>query len=76
MYFVDYGLERDFTKKNVYFYGGREVSQQVYYVLMFIWYSFVFGDGVDCIMENNIFLIVYNNYFINVWMGVIKLEQL
>lgn len=39
MYFADHGLERDPTKKNVYFHGGREASQQAYHVPMFIWYS-------------------------------------
>lgn len=43
MYFADHGLERDPTKKNVYFHGGREASQQAYHVPMFIWYSPVLG---------------------------------
>lgn len=55
MYFADHGLERDPTKKNVYFHGGREASQQAYHVPMFIWYSPVLGDGVDRTTENNIF---------------------
>ncbi|HFD7158977.1 TPA: phosphoethanolamine transferase [Escherichia coli] len=75
MYFADHGLERDPTKKNVYFHGGREASQQAYHVPMFIWYSPVLGDGVDRTTENNIFSTAYNNYLINVWMGVTKPEQ-
>ncbi len=75
MYFADHGLERDPTKKNVYFHGGREASQQAYHVPMFIWYSPVLGDGVDRTTENNIFSTAYNNYLINAWMGVTKLEQ-
>ncbi|CAI6159456.1 TPA: phosphoethanolamine transferase [Escherichia coli] len=75
MYFADHGLERDPTKKNVYFHGGREASQQAYHVLMFIWYSPVLGDGVDRTTENNIFSTAYNNYLINAWMGVTKPEQ-
>lgn len=75
MYFADHGLERDPTKKNVYFHGGREASQQAYYVPMFIWYSPVLGDGVDRTTENNIFSTAYNNYLINAWMGVTKPEQ-
>ncbi|HBE5188490.1 TPA: phosphoethanolamine transferase [Escherichia coli] len=75
MYFADHGLERDPTKKNVYFHGGREASQQAYHVPMFIWYSPVLGDGVDRTTENNIFLTAYNNYLINAWMGVTKPEQ-
>ncbi|MFL4282750.1 sulfatase-like hydrolase/transferase [Escherichia coli] len=73
MYFAD--LERDPTKKNVYFHGGREASQQAYHVPMFIWYSPVLGDGVDRTTENNIFSTAYNNYLINAWMGVTKPEQ-
>lgn len=76
MYFADHGLERDPTKKNVYFHGGREASQQAYHVPMFIWYSPVLGDGVDRTTENNIFSTAYNNYLINAWMGVTKPEQL
>lgn len=75
MYFADHGLERDPTKKNVYFHGGREASQQAYHVPMFIWYSPVLGDGVDRTTENNIFSTAYNNYLINAWMGVTKPEQ-
>lgn len=75
MYFADHGLERDPTKKNVYFHGGREASQQAYHVPMFIWYSPVLGDGVDRTTENNIFSTAYNNYIINAWMGVTKPEQ-
>ena len=75
MYFADHGLERDPTKKNVYFHGGREASQQAYHVQMFIWYSPVLGDGVDRTTENNIFSTAYNNYLINAWMGVTKPEQ-
>ena len=75
MYFTDHGLERDPTKKNVYFHGGREASQQAYHVPMFIWYSPVLGDGVDRTTENNIFSTAYNNYLINAWMGVTKPEQ-
>lgn len=75
MYFADHGLERDLTKKNVYFHGGREASQQAYHVPMFIWYSPVLGDGVDRTTENNIFSTAYNNYLINAWMGVTKPEQ-
>ncbi|XPE67489.1 sulfatase-like hydrolase/transferase [Shigella flexneri] len=30
MYFADHRIERDPTKKNVYFHGGREASQQAY----------------------------------------------
>ena len=75
MYFADHGLERDPTKKNVYFHGGREASQQAYHVPMFIWYSPVLGDGVDRKTENNIFSTAYNNYLINAWMGVTKPEQ-
>ena len=75
MYFADHGLERDPTKKNVYFHGGREASQQAYHVPMFIWYSPVLGDGVDRTTENNIFSTAYNNYLINAWMGVTKTEQ-
>ncbi|BDD22885.1 putative phosphoethanolamine transferase YhbX [Escherichia coli] len=75
MYFADHGLERDPTKKNVYFHGGREASQQAYHVPMFIWYSPVIGDGVDRTTENNIFSTAYNNYLINAWMGVTKPEQ-
>ncbi|EEV5859912.1 phosphoethanolamine transferase [Escherichia coli] len=75
MYFADHGLERDPTKKNVYFHGGREASQQAYHVPMFIWYSPVLGDGVDRTTENNIFSTAYNNYLINAWMGVTKSEQ-
>ncbi|HAI2342858.1 TPA: phosphoethanolamine transferase [Escherichia coli] len=75
MYFADHGLERDPTKKNVYFHGGREASQQAYHVSMFIWYSPVLGDGVDRTTENNIFSTAYNNYLINAWMGVTKPEQ-
>ncbi|MES1527960.1 phosphoethanolamine transferase [Escherichia coli] len=75
MYFADHGLERDPTKKNVYFHGGREASQQAYHVPMFIWYSSVLGDGVDRTTENNIFSTAYNNYLINAWMGVTKPEQ-
>ncbi|EPO2104920.1 sulfatase-like hydrolase/transferase [Escherichia coli] len=74
MYFADHGLERDPTKKNVYFHGGREASQQAYHVPMFIWYSPVLGDGVDRTTENNIFSTAYNNYLINAWMGVTKPE--
>ena len=70
-----HGLERDPTKKNVYFHGGREASQQAYHVPMFIWYSPVLGDGVDRTTENNIFSTAYNNYLINAWMGVTKPEQ-
>ena len=76
MYFADHGLERDPTKKNVYFHGGREASQQAYHVPMFIWYSPVLGDGVDRTTENDIFSTAYNNYLINAWMGVTKPEQL
>lgn len=75
MYFAYHGLERDPTKKNVYFHGGREASQQAYHVPMFIWYSPVLGDGVDRTTENNIFSTAYNNYLINAWMGVTKPEQ-
>ncbi|EFI9205833.1 TPA: phosphoethanolamine transferase [Escherichia coli] len=75
MYFADHGLERDPTKKNVYFHGGREASQQAYHVPMFIWYSPVLGDGVDRTTENNIFSTAYNNYLINAWMGVTKPKQ-
>ncbi|STH77288.1 outer-membrane protein yhbX [Escherichia coli] len=75
MYFADHGLERDPTKKNVYFHGCREASQQAYHVPMFIWYSPVLGDGVDRTTENNIFSTAYNNYLINAWMGVTKPEQ-
>ncbi|HBB7780335.1 TPA: phosphoethanolamine transferase [Escherichia coli] len=75
MYFADHGLERDPTKKNVYFHGGREASQQAYHVPMFIWYSPVLGDGVNRTTENNIFSTAYNNYLINAWMGVTKPEQ-
>lgn len=75
MYFADHGLGRDPTKKNVYFHGGREASQQAYHVPMFIWYSPVLGDGVDRTTENNIFSTAYNNYLINAWMGVTKPEQ-
>ncbi|EPC3693300.1 phosphoethanolamine transferase [Escherichia coli] len=75
MYFADHGLERDPTKKNVYFHGGREASQQAYHVPMFIWYSPILGDGVDRTTENNIFSTAYNNYLINAWMGVTKPEQ-
>ncbi len=75
MYFADHGLERDPTKKNVYFHGGREASHQAYHVPMFIWYSPVLGDGVDRTTENNIFSTAYNNYLINAWMGVTKPEQ-
>ena len=75
MYFADHGLERDPTKKNVYFHGGREASQQAYHVPMFIRYSPVLGDGVDRTTENNIFSTAYNNYLINAWMGVTKPEQ-
>ncbi|HAJ7219730.1 TPA: phosphoethanolamine transferase [Escherichia coli] len=75
MYFADHGLERDPTKKNVYFHGGREASQQAYHVPMFIWYSPVLGDGVDRTTENNIFSTAYKNYLINAWMGVTKPEQ-
>ncbi|HGY7500575.1 TPA: sulfatase-like hydrolase/transferase [Escherichia coli] len=75
MYFADHGLERDPTKKNVYFHGGREASQQAYHVPMFIWYSPVLGDGVDRTTENNIFSTAYNNYLINAWMGVTKPER-
>ncbi|HCN1380198.1 TPA: phosphoethanolamine transferase [Escherichia coli] len=75
MYFADHGLERDPTKKNVYFHGGREASQQAYHVPMFIWYSPVLGDGVDRTTENDIFSTAYNNYLINAWMGVTKREQ-
>ncbi|HBC9808311.1 TPA: phosphoethanolamine transferase [Escherichia coli] len=75
MYFADHGLERDPTKKNVYFHGGREASQQAYHVPMFIWYSPVLGDGVDRTTENNIFSTADNNYLINAWMGVTKPEQ-
>ncbi|ELD1711997.1 phosphoethanolamine transferase [Escherichia coli] len=75
MYFADHGLERDPTKKNVYFHGGREASQQAYHAPMFIWYSPVLGDGVDRTTENNIFSTAYNNYLINAWMGVTKPEQ-
>ncbi|HBK1156524.1 TPA: phosphoethanolamine transferase [Escherichia coli] len=75
MYFADHGLERDPAKKNVYFHGGREASQQAYHVPMFIWYSPVLGDGVDRTTENNIFSTAYNNYLINAWMGVTKPEQ-
>ncbi|HHN7036170.1 TPA: sulfatase-like hydrolase/transferase [Escherichia coli] len=75
MYFADHGLERDPTKKNVYFHGGREASQQAYHVPMFIWYSPVLGDGVDLTTENDIFSTAYNNYLINAWMGVTKPEQ-
>ncbi|WP_440228969.1 sulfatase-like hydrolase/transferase [Escherichia coli] len=75
MYFADHGLERDPTKKNVYFHGGREASQQAYHVPMFIWYSPVLGDGVDRTTENNIFSTAYNHYLINAWMGVTKPEQ-
>ncbi|TXQ87176.1 phosphoethanolamine transferase [Escherichia coli] len=75
MYFADHGLERDPTKKNVYFHGGREASQQAYHVPMSIWYSPVLGDGVDRTTENNIFSTAYNNYLINAWMGVTKPEQ-
>ncbi|WP_250304113.1 phosphoethanolamine transferase [Escherichia coli] len=75
MYCADHGLERDPTKKNVYFHGGREASQQAYHVPMFIWYSPVLGDGVDRTTENNIFSTAYNNYLINAWMGVTKPEQ-
>lgn len=75
MYFADHGLERDPTKKNVYFHGSREASQQAYHVPMFIWYSPVLGDGVDRTTENNIFSTAYNNYLINAWMGVTKPEQ-
>ena len=75
MYFADHGLERDPTKKNVYFHGGREASQQAYHVAMVIWYSPVLGDGVDRTTENNIFSTAYNNYLINAWMGVTKPEQ-
>lgn len=75
MYFADHGTERDPTKKNVYFHGGREASQQAYHVPMFIWYSPVLGDGVDRTTENNIFSTAYNNYLINAWMGVTKPEQ-
>ena len=75
MYFADHGLERDPTKKNVYFHGGREASQQAYHVPMFIWYSPVLGDGVDRTTENNIFSTAHNNYLINAWMGVTKPEQ-
>ncbi|EOB4818709.1 sulfatase-like hydrolase/transferase [Escherichia coli] len=75
MYFAVHGLERDPTKKNVYFHGGREASQQAYHVPMFIWYSPVLGDGVDRTTENNIFSTAYNNYLINAWMGVTKPEQ-
>ena len=75
MYFADHCLERDPTKKNVYFHGGREASQQAYHVPMFIWYSPVLGDGVDRTTENNIFSTAYNNYLINAWMGVTKPEQ-
>ncbi|MWS08373.1 sulfatase-like hydrolase/transferase [Escherichia coli] len=75
IYFADHGLERDPTKKNVYFHGGREASQQAYHVPMFIWYSPVLGDGVDRTTENNIFSTAYNNYLINAWMGVTKPEQ-
>ncbi|HHI2529232.1 TPA: sulfatase-like hydrolase/transferase [Escherichia coli] len=75
MYFADHGLERDPTKKNVYFHGGREASQQAYHVPMFIWYSPVLGDGVDRTTENNIFSTAYNNYLINAWMGATKPEQ-
>ncbi|EER6797059.1 phosphoethanolamine transferase [Escherichia coli] len=75
MYFADHGLERDPTKKNVYFHGGREASQQANHVPMFIWYSPVLGDGVDRTTENNIFSTAYNNYLINAWMGVTKPEQ-
>ncbi|HCU6663324.1 TPA: phosphoethanolamine transferase [Escherichia coli] len=75
MYFADHGLERDPTKKNVYFHGGREASQQAYHVPMFIWYSPVLGDGVDRTTENNIFSTAYNNYLINAWIGVTKPEQ-
>ncbi|EHF0083927.1 phosphoethanolamine transferase [Escherichia coli] len=75
MYFADHGLERDPTKKNVYFHGGREASQQAYHVPMFIWYSPVLGDGVDRTTENDIFSTAYNNYLINAWMGVTKPEQ-
>ena len=75
MYFADHGLERDPTKKNVYFHGGWEASQQAYHVPMFIWYSPVLGDGVDRTTENNIFSTAYNNYLINAWMGVTKPEQ-
>ena len=75
MYFADHGLERDPTKKNVYFHGGREASQQAYHVPMFIWYSPVLGDGVGRTTENNIFSTAYNNYLVNAWMGVTKPEQ-
>ncbi|EFG1260925.1 phosphoethanolamine transferase [Escherichia coli] len=75
MYFADHGLERDPTKKNVYFHGGREASQQAYHVPMFIWYSPVLGDGVDRTTENDIFSTAHNNYLINAWMGVTKPEQ-
>ncbi|RZN45647.1 phosphoethanolamine transferase [Escherichia sp. E10V10] len=75
MYFADHGLERDPTKKNVYFHGGREASQQAYHVPMFIWYSSVLGDGVDRTTENDIFSTAYNNFLINAWMGVTKPEQ-
>ena len=75
MYFADHGLERDPTKKNVYFHGGREASQQAYHVPMFIWYSPVLGEGVDRTTDNNIFSTAYNNYLINAWMGVTKPEQ-
>ncbi|BDI38052.1 arylsulfatase [Escherichia coli 1.2741] len=75
MYFADHGLERDPTKKNIYFHGGREASQQAYHVPMFIWYSPVLGDGVDRTTENDIFSTAYNNYLINAWMGVTKPEQ-
>ncbi|EPK7337878.1 sulfatase-like hydrolase/transferase [Escherichia coli] len=75
MYFADHGLERDPTKKNVYFHGGREASQQAYHVPMFIWYSPVLGDDVDRTTENDIFSTAYNNYLINAWMGVTKPEQ-
>ncbi|MCH5360368.1 phosphoethanolamine transferase [Escherichia fergusonii] len=75
MYFADHGLERDPTKKNIYFHGGREASQQAYHVPMFIWYSPVLGDGVDRTTENDIFSTAYNNYLINAWMGVTKSEQ-
>ncbi|HAI5089873.1 TPA: sulfatase-like hydrolase/transferase [Escherichia coli] len=75
MYFADHGLERDPTKKNVYFHGGREASQQAYHVPMFIWYSPVLGDGVARTTENDIFSTAYNNYLINAWMGVTKPEQ-
>ncbi|EHB0491610.1 phosphoethanolamine transferase [Escherichia coli] len=75
MYFADHGLERDPTKKNIYFHGGREASLQAYHVPMFIWYSPVLGNGVDRTTENDIFSTAYNNYLINAWMGVTKPEQ-